>query len=533
MVDYSKLSTEDLINLRNGNYSNVSDEGLLLLRENQQPQKKQNKGIDITPSGLAKKAGVAISTPIRQLRYGESKDEARSNAEALINNAFKNNMAVQGLGFASDITPYFTMPQLNAVKGVGLGAKAANLGLTGAYQGGIAGGLESLKQEGDLSGVGSGALVGGGVGAGLPLGIPAIKALGNTPVGKFGKRVFDGTVQGLLESFGMGKEAVERLATSTRGTNLSKNADYFGGEEFVNSVANRFKNGVDNFKKKEIESFSKARNNLLEKNQNTEINLKDFVDNTKQHLKARGLINNLEEITPAGRKANGLASFIEDLNYYNGNFDVNDIQRLKTDILDDIIDYRPEAGKNLNSATRGLQNIAKESRKNINELLNTKLGEEYGAANSRLSEVLEMLDEVPETKDLINSQNIDTLAGKLKKVGTTRQEAQKQIQNLENYMKESGINISDTTLVDDILDYNAAKNIKERIRTGLGSDLKNATRRSLIQPVTEFYIDRVLPTIPKIKQTAQNIGNFNQRLLPPVMAQNPLLYGQVEYNEQY
>lgn len=136
---------------------------------------KENKGIDITPSGLAKKASVAISTPIRQLRYGESKDEARANAKALIDNAFKNNISVQGLGLVTDIAPYFTMPQLNAVKGAGLGSKAANLGLTGAYQGGIAGGLESLKQEGDLSGVVPGVAIGGATGAAMPFAWEKIK----------------------------------------------------------------------------------------------------------------------------------------------------------------------------------------------------------------------------------------------------------------------------------------------------------------------------------------------------------------------
>lgn len=136
---------------------------------------KENKGIDITPSGLAKKAGVAISTPIRQLRYGESKDEARANAKALIDNAFKNNISVQGLGLATDIAPYFTMPQLNAVKGTGLGAKAINSAFTGLYQGGIAGGLESLKQKGDLSGISSGAEWGAATGFALPVAWEKIK----------------------------------------------------------------------------------------------------------------------------------------------------------------------------------------------------------------------------------------------------------------------------------------------------------------------------------------------------------------------
>ena len=148
---------------------------------------KEKQGIDLTPSGIARKTAVAVSTPIRQLRYGENKDEAKRNAKALIDNAFKNNISVQGLGLATDVAPYFTMPQLNAVKGAGLGTKAANLGLTGAYQGGIAGGLESLKQEGDLSGIGSGALVGGTTGSIVPVAwdkvrMPINKALQNPAV---------------------------------------------------------------------------------------------------------------------------------------------------------------------------------------------------------------------------------------------------------------------------------------------------------------------------------------------------------------
>ena len=143
--------------------------------ENVDSALKEKQGIDLTPSGLARKTAVAISTPIRQLRYGENKDEAKRNAKALIDNAFKNNISVQGLGVAADVAPYFTMPQINAVKGVGLGAKVGNLGLTGAYQGGISGGLESLKQEGDLSGVVPGVAIGGATGAAMPYAWEKIK----------------------------------------------------------------------------------------------------------------------------------------------------------------------------------------------------------------------------------------------------------------------------------------------------------------------------------------------------------------------
>jgi hypothetical protein len=78
------------------------------------------------------------------------------------------------------------------------------------------------------------------------------------------------------------------------------------------------------------------------------------------------------------------------------------------------------------------------------------------------------------------------------------------------------------------LDYNAAKDIKERIRTGLGANFKNIPRRSLIQPMTEFYIDRVIPVLPLLQKTNKNV----QKLLPPLAATTlPKLYGGVEHNE--
>jgi hypothetical protein len=154
--------------------------------EEVQPTKK---GIDITPSGLAKKAGVAISTPIRQVLYKESPEVARAKATEQIEAPFSGRPLSKGQGvsnlinttaFAADVSPYFAMPQLNTVKGAGLGAKIVNSGLTGAYQGGIAGGLESLKQQGDLSGIGSGALAGGAAGSSLTIGWEKIK----TPIKK-------------------------------------------------------------------------------------------------------------------------------------------------------------------------------------------------------------------------------------------------------------------------------------------------------------------------------------------------------------
>lgn len=404
----------------------------------------------------------------------------------------------------------------------------------GAKQGAIQGGVEGLTAgiaDNGLSaqslaqGVQSG-IIGGTTGGALPALKPVQKWIAKTPFGQFNERVSNGMWQGLLESYGMGKEAIDRLIKSPRGTTLSKNANYYGSEDFVNSVANRFNTGVNKFRNQEIEAFANAKNKLIENNQDTRVDLSGFVDETLEKLKERGLINELGEITPIGNKAVGLQTFLDDLNAYKGSFDVDDVQRLKTDILDDIIDYRPEAGKKLNNATRGLQGIVKGSRKDINNKLASKLGMDYEVANTRLSNVLNMLDDVPEIKDLTNATNIDTLATKLKKIGTTRQEAQRKLQDLESVMNNNGVSVSDTTIVDDILDYNAAKNIKERIRTGQDAGLRNIPRRALIQPMTEFYIDRIVPILPILQQTPKVLPSVLSTISRP-------LQGRVEYNERY
>lgn len=67
-----------------------------------------------------------------------------------------------------EIAPAFLLPEAKAFQGAGALSKIGNMGLTGAYQGGTIGGLESLKNQGDLSGVGSGTVIGGALGGGAP-----------------------------------------------------------------------------------------------------------------------------------------------------------------------------------------------------------------------------------------------------------------------------------------------------------------------------------------------------------------------------
>lgn len=88
----------------------------------------------------------------------------------------------QGMGKVSalgtDLAVAFGLPEVKAFQGAGLGAKMGNSVLTNAYQGGLIGGVEDLRQGGNgLGGATIGALGGSALGTAMPLTGAAISKL--------------------------------------------------------------------------------------------------------------------------------------------------------------------------------------------------------------------------------------------------------------------------------------------------------------------------------------------------------------------
>lgn len=419
--------------------------------------------------------------------------------------------------------------------------------LQGAIQGGVEGLTGGLADEGlsvnalkrGLQGTGAGATIGGLVPVGVK-GVGVTKDLLSKPfeVGaKFVGRIAKGAGTGTLENFGISKNAFDRMKVSPRGTSLSENYEQLGSPEFITDVAEKFKNGVEQLRNMEITNFAKARDNLLAQNKDLFVDLTPYTQKAMDKIKSLGFINE-EGLTRAGQRANKLTEFLDDLDYYSGrNLDINELQSLKSDVLDDIIDYRPQAGQKLNNATRSLQKVAKEMRKDVNNALNEKLGSEYGAINKRLSEVLDILDNNPELKDLTNAQSIDMLANKLKRTGTTRLNTGKELKKLEKIMNENGIKISDYSLIDDILDYNVAKEMNTKIGTGLMGGMANIARRAAAQPVAEGVINAqnmLNPAVNQLQSVGRNIKPAQNVLQSPTLYSGlavPTLQGGVVYND--
>jgi len=90
------------------------------------------------------------------------------------NSLIAGQPAKTGIGkvaeFAGGLAPTLALPEANVFKGAGLASKIGNMGLTGAYQGGLIGGVGAQNNgQNPIEGIKQGALVGSAIGGGLPV----------------------------------------------------------------------------------------------------------------------------------------------------------------------------------------------------------------------------------------------------------------------------------------------------------------------------------------------------------------------------
>lgn len=144
-------------------------------------EKPKSKSVNLTPSGLINSISgnlaAGVTSPVRALKDRIPLNEAYKLEQEAINDIANNQNAKN---FATDMVGYASLPIVNAIRGI-KGANILNTGLTGLYQGGLTGGLESLKEKGDLSGTGIGAGIGVTMGAVLPAITGKVRQVIETP----------------------------------------------------------------------------------------------------------------------------------------------------------------------------------------------------------------------------------------------------------------------------------------------------------------------------------------------------------------
>ena len=149
----------------------ISFEGVK--EEKKQPENEEKKGIDLTPSGLAKNTLASVLAPIRSGIYGEDYKTARENA---LGNVEKFKPAKGAGDFLVDMAVYSKLPML---KGAGVGNFLGNA----AIQGGVPAALESLKRGGN-------AVEGAGFGTGIASLLQTIPYVGKG-LGKVGSKAVE------------------------------------------------------------------------------------------------------------------------------------------------------------------------------------------------------------------------------------------------------------------------------------------------------------------------------------------------------
>lgn len=227
----------------------VNEDGSL-----KQPLQGGVKKFDLRPSALAKETAVrllahplarynAMKDKTYKPNYSEAVEQIKSMNERMNAKYPELEKADKRLDTLVDIGSMFMLPGANVFKGAGLGARAGNAALTGGYQGGLIGGIESLRNGGDLKGAVPGAIFGAGLGGGLSAGgnvlnkaLPWIGELAGVAFGGISPETLRQSIKPNSIALDLSRDSAQRLLTNT--TERVRNA--------YNNLLNRRGEAVEN-----------------------------------------------------------------------------------------------------------------------------------------------------------------------------------------------------------------------------------------------------------------------------------------------
>lgn len=470
---------------------------------------EEKKGIDLTPSGVYKKAVSGAVAPIRALTHKQSVPEAyQTGLEKL--EEFK---PAGGAGdFIFDTAVYSRLPMLKGASAAGkVGAFAGNA----AIQGGVPGLLEGAK-EGD-------ALGGARAGTGVALGVQT--ALSGVP--KFGKY----TTQLLNNpTFQKGLSKVEELLTSVPSEmteralqkELASNSIFKGKfdsknlNEAYNEVGQRAIAGIKNAEQQANQEIGNALNSLPANSINAP---KLITDITKDidNLSRGGRIN------PAlAEKGEDILNVLTELG--NKNNKTVDFHHIKDNLQTKL---RNQYGKESGTGINALKGISAKVRQALNDV-----SPEYAQANANR----EALHEI---KDSLGGMNRKTIGSNLRNVegdAKVRAGYSQAAEELENLVAP------EYKFLDEVKDLRAREALESWYPGQYGGFGSSQGAANLLRGVVGGSISSMThnPLLlaafsPKIgaKGTIQNLGRLNkmaqgwqnlvpenvQRLLTPALVQ--------------
>lgn len=447
---------------------------------------EEKKGIDLTPSGVYKKAVTGAVAPLRAAIYKESIPEAYNKG---LENLEKFKPAGGAGDFIFDTAVYSRLPMLKGASTAGkVGAFAGNA----AIQGGVPGLLEGAK-EGE-------ALEGAGTGAGIAAGVQSLPVVGKiaAPILK----TVPATGNLLARTLGrIQPETLERaVQADSKALDLTKDQ----AQNLLMDTTERIQKEYRNLLNKAGENVNFAALRLPEDRGVFASSLKNSLNDIYNGHSVSGV----EGLNPAYDVAGDIYQDL--INKIDLASDVKDIGKVSAPKLADImgtIKNYPINWQTSNAKDR--QALLKQIYGDFSRRLGN-LSPELRKANAEYSK-LAKFDDNEGLKQIINPSVID--ANKIDSASTalrnynstvTKGNTNRNIQDLEKLLVAKG----KQPFLKDIDDVNAAMDLLNARATG-DSWLANLTTQ-LSRPALKLVRDVNKTGIP------QKVINFSERVSPEV-----------------
>lgn len=366
-----------------------------------------------------------------------------------------------------DVGSTLALPETKLFKGIGLGAKMGNAALTNAYQGGLIGGIESLRNEGNLSGVGTGAAFGGTLGTAFPL------------VGAGISKLLPRVGSSLA---GISPETIKQaIRPNSRALDLNPDT----AQALLYDTTQNVRNAYNNLLSKRGQAVNDAVENL--RGNQYRIPVQDLQSDITQTFDQYGG----ELINPARNMTRNLEGNLQEL-IASGGKDTP-LKGLKgaTDITENTI-----SPIDLEKAKQQIGNMINWSDETARNYQNPILEQIYGKYNTRLSDLSPELQAANENfanlRNFKNNEglrrvlragdNIDSASSALKNYNSTvtKGNTGRNIQDLENILVANG----SEPFLNTIDDINAAMDLSKSIGTGRNfGGVTDIAKSLLVEPV--------------------------------------------------
>lgn len=490
--------------------------------QEQKPQQEQQKGIDLTPSGIVKDISTNEQT-IQQVapvllpmlatgKFNQAKELFNSAKQQNINN--RPETPIQDL--VVDLAGYMALPVLR-------GGGAARFAGNAAIRGGIPGASEELKNNGNVL---AGAALGTGIGAGVQGLAQGLGKLAQVPqVANVGRKI-----KGLAEKIytnaypGLSSKTVKQ-AIKPNSKALELNEDT--AQNLLTDTTERIQKTYQKLMDNAGEKVSEAARNLPPERGVYDTALKNALDDIYASYSTSGN----KAINPA---FNNAGDIYEDVSsYIAAAADPANKGKISASALNDIMgnikNYNIDWNK---TSAKDKQAILKQIYNDFSRRLNN-LSPELRKANKEYSKLANFTNNEGVRRivkpDAIRNENIDSASQVLRNYNKTISSGNKNrnIQDLEKILVDNGYE----PFLNTIDDINAANELLKSAETGINPlGLLDKGKYYIEKPL--LYINRGLNQLGE-KISLPDLSPLAQRLLTPLVVEKtvPKLTGGVSYNE--